>query len=288
MLDLTMGARFENTGSPIDARSCREAVTHFYECRERGRTRRSFVEGSCCIAALWSTWSVAAEAHRVVGGCSELDAAGEEAIHELDGGANSQSARIFFSSGNARLDAALGELLADIAARYGVRPGFAIYDDSAKPNAVALENTVFPGTSGTVLCGMSILFDSLFDQKRGDIFITSVLAHEFGHILQNSTSFKNRLSKNQATAQLIELHADFLAGFYLAKRGDLYQPKQLAGLGPAWESLGDSNYTSPMHHGTSEQRIAAIEAGFNIARERPSFDALDICEVGARYLGSFA
>jgi len=85
----------------------------------------------------------------------------------------------------------------------------------------------------------------------------------------------------------VELHADFLSGYYLGLRAaDLrYTPAELITLGRAWETLGDSHYTDAHHHGSAEQRLRAIEAGFAMARERPQFNIHEVCEVGARYLG---
>ena len=48
------------------------------------------------------------------------------------------------SSGNTRFDRALGMMLANLAGRFQVRPGFGFYDDSSSPNALALKESKFP------------------------------------------------------------------------------------------------------------------------------------------------
>jgi hypothetical protein len=245
---------------------------------------RRFILTCGCSFAFGQVPPSACASEAASGGCAQLGTAGALALEQLEVGQNSDSYAASLTSGDTRLDASLGVLLADIAGRFHVRPGFAFYDDGGAPNAKALTTTAFVGTSGTVLCGRTLLATSLADSSRGDLFITSVLAHEFGHILQNVTSYSGRLRKGQSTVKAVELHADFLAGFYICVRGQSYPPQQMTSLGQAWEALGDSDYTNPQHHGTAAQRIAAMEAGYRIAHERPAFDALDMCEVGARYL----
>ncbi len=72
------------------------------------------------------------------------------------------------------------------------------------------------------------------------------------------------------------------------KRGQIYfsytTRQNLVTLGRSWETLGDRAYTNQQHHGTAEERLQAIEAGFTFARERPAFGITEACEVGARYL----
>ena len=99
--------------------------------------------------------------------------------------------------------------------------------------------------------------------------------------------YEARLTQGQSTHRLIELHADFLSGYYMGLRArDLrYSAQELVALGQSWETLGDSHYTETLHHGTAEERLKACEAGFKFARERPEFKIKAACEVGARYLG---
>lgn len=188
-------------------------------------------------------------------------------------------------SGDARLDRALGTMLADLAGRFEVRPGFGFYDD-LHPNALALPDTRLPHSQGTVLFGRR-LFERGMRGTHGDVFVMGICAHEFAHIVQFSGDYEARLTQGQSTHRLIELHADFLSGYYMGLRArDLrYSARELVALGQSWETLGDSHYTETLHHGTAEERLKACEAGFTFARERPEFRIQAACEVGARYLG---
>ncbi len=187
------------------------------------------------------------------------------------------------SSGDARFDRALGMLLADLAGRFQVRPGFGLYNDGTTPNALALEESQLPNSRGTVLFGRQMLRHGLRD-AHGDMFVMGICAHEFGHIVQFLSTYHTRLTRGHATSKLVELHADFLSGYYIGLRGVQYTSQELVTLGRSWATLGDSAYTNQQHHGTAEERLQAIEAGFTFARERPAFGIKEACEVGARYL----
>lgn len=191
---------------------------------------------------------------------------------------------LFASTGDWRLDSAFGVLLADLSARFMVRPGFSFYDDGPAKNAKALTVSAFPGTRGTVLFGTKLLRWALAADVHGDLFALCVCAHEFAHIVQNNTPFRRRLQQGQQTKRPLELHADFLAGYFFGSRGASYTPAHLIALGKAWQAIGDTNFTHPEHHGTPSERLGAIETGFRIAQDRPEFDVLEMCEIGARYL----
>jgi len=252
-------------------------------------SRRSLIFGAC--AGLCGTRYESAGRSQIptspeLGGCGSLDKAARQALlqYAQSDKNNVVDNTIFNTSGDTRLDQAFGLMLADISGRLDVRPGFGFYDDSGAPNAWALPNNIFPLTSGTVLFGKSLLAKGLGSGKNGDMFIMSVCAHEFGHVVQYSNGFHNRLRDGKPNSSVLELHADFLAGCYLALRGTSYMPEQLISLGEAWEAIGDSQFTSPTHHGTPQQRIEAIQAGYRIAGEQPKFSVSELCEVGARYL----
>jgi hypothetical protein len=188
------------------------------------------------------------------------------------------------SSGNTRFDRALGMMLANLAGRFQVRPGFGFYDDSGSPNALALKESKFPDSHGTVLFGLKMIEAGLRGKAHGDMFVMGICAHEFGHIVQFFSSYYTRLVGGHSTQKLVELHADFLSGYYIGLRNVDYSIRELVDLGRSWEALGDSDYTNINHHGTAEERLRAIEAGFKFARERPEFGIKEACEIGARYL----
>ena len=189
------------------------------------------------------------------------------------------------SSGDARFDQALGVLLADLAGKFKVRPGFGYFDDRGRPNALATRSSRFAASEGTVLFGRELL-STYLRRPNGDMSIMAVCAHEFAHVVQFSSGFDERLGREQRTVKLIELHADFLSGYYIGLRKNNFTARELVALGRDWEGLGDSAYTHPNHHGTAEERLRALEQGYRFAQERPNFGIMAACEVGARYLNA--
>jgi hypothetical protein len=189
------------------------------------------------------------------------------------------------TSGDPRLDQTLGFMLVDLTQRYGIRPSFAFFDDSKDLNAFAMPATRVSNTRGTVMFGRYLLARSMKD-PNGDMLVMAICAHECGHIVQEFSSYYIRLTKGQPTSKSLELHADYQSGHYIGIRGENYAPEQLISLGRGWASLGDTQYTNPQHHGTPEERLEAIEAGFKLARDQPSLTVPQICEAGAVYLGA--
>lgn len=94
----------------------------------------------------------------------------------------------------------------------------------------------------------------------------AICAHEFGHIVQYQHNLKARLNHNQTTVKRSALHADFLAGYFIGQNANKLGTAQMLEIGQAWEGLGDSNFTDPSHHGSREERLQAVEAGFNSAK----------------------
>ena len=97
--------------------------------------------------------------------------------------------------------------------------------------------------------------------------VAAILAHEFGHIVQFFSTYYRQLRKAHRTVKLVELHADFLAGYFVARRRERFPDLRLQGLGEAWEAMGDVDYNNPKHHGTSAERLKAIEQGYFWGRD---------------------
>jgi hypothetical protein len=68
-----------------------------------------------------------------------------------------------------------------------------------------------------------------------------------------------------------------------ARRRERFPDMRLQGLGAAWEAMGDVKYNDPQHHGTSEQRLAAIEEGYFWGRDEGG-EVRAAAEAGARYV----
>ena len=158
-------------------------------------------------------------------------------------------------------DFALGEVLAMLAGFFNIRPGFGFYDDSSGYNALAAQVNRVPKTQNTVVFGLGLL-NKFLDRQHGEFAIVAVCAHEFAHILQYETGEYTRVKNSLPSEYCVELHADFLAGFFMGAFEKARPATRLWGVGNAWRELGSSDFNKPGTHGTSEQRIRAIEGGY--------------------------
>lgn len=122
---------------------------------------------------------------------------------------------------------------------------------------------------GTVLFGRSLLKATLAEREDPDVAVSAVCAHEYAHILQYKKQLMNRLQGGQPTVKRIELHADYLAGFFAGARKLQKADYPAAVYATKAHSIGDYMFTDRNHHGTPDERAAAIVAGFNASyRER--------------------
>ena len=60
----------------------------------------------------------------------------------------------------------------------------------------------------------------------------------------------------------MEIVADFLAGWYMARRASAYPTDAIQGMRSLYRK-GDYLFNNPQHHGTPSQRAAAFVAGTN-------------------------
>ena len=123
----------------------------------------------------------------------------------------------------------------------------------------------------------------------GVIFIlllfACVVAHEFGHIVQYKNGLSKRLQAGQPTVKRVELHADFLAGYFAGAR-KLAKPDFPAAVYATTQyGFGDYRSDSVRHHGRPEERAAAIVRGFEVAfRDRGS--PAEALAIGMRYVAT--
>lgn len=172
------------------------------------------------------------------------------------------------STGNAEMDRALDRAIKRLADNFGVFPGFGFFDDEPYKNAFAYDGTLpqLPHTRGTVLYG-DLMFSHLMKVDPTGTAVMWVMAHEFAHIWLYSTGDRAKLGQEglPRTGKRIELHADFLAGFYVGQRQKENQSISLYKTGKEIWNIGDTNFNNPDHHGTPPERLAAAEAGFKVS-----------------------
>jgi hypothetical protein len=178
------------------------------------------------------------------------------------------------SSGSQVVDAAHIFSVQHISRQYGFRPASFFYDDSGSRNAFAVPDVVDPRfPDGTVVCGLELISTELKRDGRG-YAVPTILAHEFAHIMQ----FK--LIQGFQGSSRAELHADYMAGWYLAREMASLITDPQSSL-KAFFEIGDYEFNSPDHHGTPEERLGALERGWSVGALSP-YDAFTS---GRRYVG---
>jgi len=95
-----------------------------------------------------------------------------------------------------------------------VNPGFKYIND-LRPNAFATDQSIVNNTQGTVYVGLNLINSEFERGDLGGIAVAGICAHECAHIYQNRNGWIQRL--RAPTAKLVELQADYLAGFYFGR-----------------------------------------------------------------------
>ncbi|MFO1159429.1 MAG: hypothetical protein U1E60_11365 [Reyranellaceae bacterium] len=229
--------------------------------------RRSLLGAALAGGALSLALAAGASAQSAgsVSGCPLCQAG--RSPYGVNGGASESYIKIAKSSGDAETDRFLGSALGRLSGTFKVSPGFAFYDDSKGLNAVAVRETLVGNGPGTVLMGMKLFGRLMARVDDGGITVIAVCAHEFGHIYQMYAGYEPMLNQLGPTNRSHELHADFLAGYYLALRKAEHRQLDLSAVGGILHSLGDTAFNSRQHHGTPDERVGALAAGFRFGSE---------------------
>jgi hypothetical protein len=185
--------------------------------------------------------------------------------------------KLISSTGNRDFDFALAQTLSRIVEVYSVLPGFSFYDDYDGPNAYATAVKRLDRADGTVLFGKRYFMDAMQVKESPEVGVIATCAHEFGHIVQFKHGLQKRLTQGQPTVKLAELNADFFAGYFAGAR-KLEKPDFPAAVFAVNRFEHGEYHASKNHHGTPEERSAAIVRGFETSyKERRSFaDAIGI------------
>lgn len=168
--------------------------------------------------------------------------------------------------GNSKYHDALISELQSILKIIPADPGFQYVDSD---NAHATSEPFYPNTRGTVMIGVRLM-NQLLEANDGGISVAGVLAHECAHIFQfASPGLAERLE--WPTRVFLELHADALAGYYLAKKIGT-STKLLGVMHRHLQLFGTYNSNDPAYHGMPGHRSAALDTGYEMSRNGMSFE----------------
>jgi hypothetical protein len=195
---------------------------------------------------------------------------------------DSANEKLIASTGDREFDYALAQTLSRLTDVYGVLPGFSFFDDYDGENAYATTVTKLRRSDGTVLFGKRYFLHAMQVPDSPEVGIIATCAHEFGHIVQYKNKLQKRLTDGQPTVKRLELHADFFAGYFAGAR-KREKPEFPAAVFAANRYSHGDFATNATHHGTPEERAAAVVRGFETAyRERRSF--ADAIAIGLNYV----
>ncbi|WP_262298584.1 hypothetical protein [Microvirga sesbaniae] len=183
----------------------------------------------------------------------------------------------FSRSGDDALDQAFIAELKRIVSVLNINPGFQYIDEM---NSYSTIEVYIPGTKGTVFFGVPLI-KMLMMEPDGGIAVAGIAAHECAHVLQYVIDIPSKLRTTSGSVTLLELHADFLAGYYIGRRnGD--GSSSIIRLSSALYKFGDYDFKSPAHHGTPAKRSAAAEKGYAVAQNGGKLQ--DAIEAGMKYV----
>lgn len=146
------------------------------------------------------------------------------------------------------------------------------------PNALATPEPLLGHADGTVAFGLNLLRSELSASPAWGAAVAGIMAHEWGHIRQ----FGEGLAR---PGPHMELHADFLAGWYMGVKAALGTWVVVENLARSPFSKGDYEFNNPNHHGTPDQRVAAMAAGFRLGYNDGEDDIYTAFERGRQEIG---
>ena len=232
--------------------NCKSIVNFEGESNMNLNRRKFLQDASLLTVALLFNQHVCAGSKNLKKACS------------LRGGLQANGIELLRTSGNSDLDRSINLELTHIAESFNILPGFGFYDDSDGLNAFALDETLIPHTKGTVIFGQQLLTEELASRDWGGLAIAGIIAHEFGHIYQYQSQFFDLLTQGQDTDRLLELHADYLAGYYLGLKRLRSGEIDIKAFLDSLYLKGDTDFNSPDHHGTPTEREQVMLEGYKM------------------------
>jgi hypothetical protein len=141
-------------------------------------------------------------------------------------------------------------------------------------------------SDGDVLFGRQLFREIMSGREHPEIGIVSVCAHEFGHIAQYKYGVYSRLVGPSRRKKRLELHADFLSGYFAGIKR--FQNPNYPAATFALTQFGFGDNSDDMeHHGTPDERGAAVVAGYKAGyEERLKFGFA--LESGVRYVNQIS
>lgn len=166
-----------------------------------------------------------------------------------------------------------------LAAFFGTRAD--IYIDQSDPNAYMDYDRNLIAIGGGYL-------NKYAAQRFGLLKISGLLAHEGSHIFQIKWKINSMLEDVRGhEIKFVELHADYLAGAYMAWRQS-YRGVDPAEISALFFELGDHSVGTIQHHGTPQERFLTFQSGYreflDAKQKDLSADVITAATLGLKFL----
>lgn len=169
------------------------------------------------------------------------------------------------TSGDEQFDQELRRGRDQIESEFEVRPRFYYYSGG---NAWASSKRCDKGSDGTVRFGLELLREVQMI-RHSMAAALAICAHEYAHIYQFGHIELYRRLQNNLPSFCRELHADFMAGYFLRLYRNVNPSINEEVVRQQFESMGGSmsDYIPEDFHGTKQQRCKAVVAGYVYAEQ---------------------
>ncbi|MBY5794989.1 hypothetical protein [Rhizobium leguminosarum] len=220
-------------------------------------TRRGFLLGCLCGCGFPHTGATGQSiASTTEGQCFFDSAASQKAAGDVKNGLYRET------SGDAGRDRTISGMLFQSVRTYGLNraelPTFRFIPATVAGDGFATGDVIGPGTKGLVALNLKLLNGS---DTMGLLGFQIIMAHEFAHIFQMRNQYIDRFRAAGAQTREIELHADYLAGWYMSQQGEI-STGLLEIVANTLFSRGDNNVDVREHHGTKVDRMSAVLKGY--------------------------
>lgn len=189
------------------------------------------------------------------------------------------------NSGNQQIDTWHYGEYNNLIRAFGVYPDINFYSETTGPNAYfTRQSNNYQYPDGQIAIGLNLI-NNEFKNGNSGISIAIIMAHEFGHCVDAKYNYFPQKSFQK------ELFADYLAGCYLYMKSLSVGQQYIQEAAKTFFSMGSYDFNHPDFHGTPEQRLNCLMAGYYFLMQRVQTGqsgTLDVCmSSGFNYVSQF-
>lgn len=253
-------------------------------CSGRGPCRRSASDFVANISARGIAFTVCPpEEQRIRAASAFLGRAGTDlligALRKASlPGKSLFSVETFDTTGDVELDARVRNAVAAVNGVFRRQTNHRFY---CGPSAFAHLDS----EHGTLLLGTHLLWSIDDGTPASEAVMHLIASHEISHVVQIKKGFVIAEGNRSQFSRMADLHADFMAGWFVArflKTGNAPSPLYKDALHRAASfAHGAGSSEAVPYHGTADERLDAVNAGFG---EREESDPDKVYESGREYL----